>query len=105
MRTSVILCFNLIILSVLSTCSDAAFNAGGVRSGGIKNETCKKPPCNDPPPEFDPNDPNSIKVRYGRDIRSPTDRRANPAEILNLVSQTIYLFWIIPYPWPMMQRG
>jgi hypothetical protein len=53
----------------LGACSDASFNAAsGIRKEGNDKKKCKVPPC-DETQEFDENNPNNIKVRYGKDVK------------------------------------
>ena len=56
-------------VGLLGSCSDAAFNGGGATSSSTRNKTCTKPPCNEDSDDRDPNDPNSVRVRYGKDIK------------------------------------
>lgn len=69
MRSPIFIGSLLVGALILVTCSDASFNAGAGSGATGRNETCKKPPCNDDPKKFDPNDPKSILVRYGKDIK------------------------------------
>lgn len=69
MRSPFFLGSVLVGVFILTTCSDASFNAGAGSGTSNRNETCRKPPCNNDEKKFDPNDPKSILVRYGKDIK------------------------------------
>lgn len=58
----------LTILSLFGACGDANFS-GGVAKVSKKSETCTKHPCNTLVVDTDGFEPNTVKVRYGKDVK------------------------------------